>query len=137
MFFIPSRKSMKKTAKVHKSAMVQKTAVVQKKSRTDRKPKRKRKKREGNFGIYIYRVLKELHHDRSISVKAMAAMNSFMSDCFHRIASEASRLIHYNNRSTMTINDVQTAVRLVLPGELGKHAISEGIKAMVKYERSK
>lgn len=110
---------------------------MQTNSRSDRKPKRKRKKRERNFGIYIFRLLKELHHDRSISVKAMAAMNSFLSDCFHRIASEASRLVQYNNRCTITASDIQTAVRLVLPGKLGKHAMSEGIKAMEKYERSK
>lgn len=125
---------------VHKTSVlskksVKKTSKDQKDSRTDRK--RKRKRRERNFSIFIFRVLKELHHDRSISVKAMAAMNSFMNDCFQRIASEASRLIRYNNRSTITSNDIQTAVRLMLPGELGKHAISEGIKAIVKYERSK
>jgi len=28
---------------------------------------------------------------------------------------------------------VQTAVRLVLPGELAKHAVSEGTKAVTKF----
>lgn len=125
---------------VHKSSVlsgkfVKKTTMGQKDSRTDRK--RKKKRGERNFSIYIFRVLKELHHDRSISVRAMAVMNSFIYDCFQRIATEASRLIQYNKRSTITSNDIQTAVQLVFPGELGKHAISEGIKAMVKYERSK
>uniref|UniRef100_A0A7I4KFZ4 Histone H2B n=1 Tax=Brugia malayi TaxID=6279 RepID=A0A7I4KFZ4_BRUMA len=31
----------------------------------------------------------------------------------------------------------QTAVRLILPGELAKHAVSEGTKAVTKYTSSK
>uniref|UniRef100_A0A3Q0RRJ2 Uncharacterized protein n=1 Tax=Amphilophus citrinellus TaxID=61819 RepID=A0A3Q0RRJ2_AMPCI len=32
---------------------------------------------------------------------------------------------------------IQTAVRLLLPGELAKHAVSEGTKAVTKYTSSK
>jgi hypothetical protein len=52
----------------------------------------------------------------------MSIMNSFVNDIFERIASEASRLNHYNKRSTITSREIQTAVRLLLPGELAKHA---------------
>ncbi|OBS57760.1 hypothetical protein A6R68_11120 [Neotoma lepida] len=54
-----------------------------------------------------------------------------------RIAGEASRLAHYNKRSTITSREIQTAVRLLLPGELAKHAVSEGTKAVTKYTSSK
>ncbi|XP_021706567.1 histone H2B [Aedes aegypti] len=50
---------------------------------------------------------------------------------------EASRLAHYNKRSTITSREIQTAVRLLLPGELAKHAVSEGTKAVTKYTSSK
>ncbi|GBP03461.1 Histone H2B [Eumeta japonica] len=33
--------------------------------------------------------------------------------------------------------EVQTSVRLLLPGELAKHAVSEGTKAVTKYTSSK
>merc|ERR1712080_465919 len=56
---------------------------------------------------------------------------------FERIAAEASRLAHYNKRSTITSREIQTAVRLLLPGELAKHAVSEGTKAVTKYTSSK
>merc|ERR1719222_872607 len=49
-------------------------------------------------------------------------MNSFVNDLFERIAAEASKLAHYNKRSTITSREIQTAVRLLLPGELAKHA---------------
>ncbi|RXG52300.1 Histone H2B [Armadillidium vulgare] len=41
-----------------------------------------------------------------------------------KIAAEASRLAHYNKRSTITSREIQTAVRLLLPRELAKHAVS-------------
>ncbi|KAL6044204.1 hypothetical protein STEG23_019884 [Scotinomys teguina] len=56
---------------------------------------------------------------------------------FERIAGEASRLAHYNKRSSITSRESQTAVRLLLPGELAKHAVSEGTKAVTKYTSAK
>jgi histone H2B len=98
--------------------------------------KRKRRRRE-SYAIYIYKVLKQVHPDTGISSKAMSIMNSFVNDIFERIAAEASRLAHYNRRSTITSREIQTAVRLLLPGELAKHAVSEGTKAVTKYTSSK
>ncbi|KAM8893203.1 histone H2B 1/2-like [Spinachia spinachia] len=82
-------------------------------------------------------VMKQVYPDTGISSKAMGIMNSFVSDIFERIAGEASRLAHYNKRSTITSREIQTAVRLLLPGELAKHAVSEGTKAVTKYTSSK
>ena len=45
-------------------------------------------------------------------------------------AEKASR----QNASTLSSREVQTAVRLILPGELAKHAVSEGTKAVTKFE---
>ncbi|NXB84593.1 H2B2E protein, partial [Vidua chalybeata] len=89
------------------------------------------------YSIYVYKVLKQVHPDTGISSKAMGIMNSFVNDIFERIAGEASRLAHYNKRSTITSREIQTAVRLLLPGELAKHAVSEGTKAVTKYTSSK
>ncbi|XP_065177167.1 histone H2B-like [Sycon ciliatum] len=100
------------------------------------KKKRTRRRRE-SYSIYIYKVLKQVHPDTGVSSKAMSIMNSFVSDIFERIAAEASRLAHYNKKSTITSREIQTAVRLLLPGELAKHAVSEGTKAVTKYTSSK
>ncbi len=100
--------------------------------------KKKRKgKRKESYAIYIYKVLKQVHPDTGVSSKAMSIMNSFVNDLFGRIAAEASKLAHYNKRSTITSREIQTAVRLLLPGELAKHAVSEGTKAVTKYTSSK
>ena len=99
--------------------------------------KKRNKKRKESYAIYIYKVLKQVHPDTGVSSKAMSIMNSFVNDLFERIAAEASRLAHYNKRSTITSREIQTAVRLLLPGELAKHAVSEGTKAVTKYTSSK
>jgi len=99
--------------------------------------KKKRKKRKESYAIYIYKELKQVHPDTGISSKAMTIMNSFVNDIFERIAGESSRLAHYNKRSTITSREIQTAVRLLLPGELAKHAVSEGTKAVTKYTSTK
>uniref|UniRef100_A0A3B3UVS0 Histone H2B n=1 Tax=Poecilia latipinna TaxID=48699 RepID=A0A3B3UVS0_9TELE len=98
--------------------------------------KKKRRTRKESYAIYVYKVLKQVHPDTGISSKAMSIMNSFVNDIFERIASEASRLAHYNKRSTISSREIQTAVRLLLPGELAKHAVSEGTKAVTKYTSS-
>ncbi|EGT58318.1 hypothetical protein CAEBREN_11973 [Caenorhabditis brenneri] len=99
--------------------------------------KKRRRFRKESYSVYIYRVLKQVHPDAGVSSKAMSIMNSFVNDIFERIVSEASRLAKHNKRSTITSREIQTAVRLILPGELAKHAVSEGTKAVTKYTSSK
>jgi histone H2B len=94
--------------------------------------------------------LKQVHPDTGISNKAMLILNSFVNDILYvlfrvslaghenetdiipinseRIAGEASKLASYNKKSTISSREIQTSVRLILPGELSKHAISEGTK---------
>jgi len=78
-----------------------------------------------------------------------AILNSFVNDIFERIATEASsetlffilsvcqvlitfplELASYSKKSTISSREIQTSVRLILPGELSKHAISEGTKSV-------
>ncbi|KAL9426332.1 hypothetical protein AB3S75_033168 [Citrus x aurantiifolia] len=100
------------------------------------KKKRKLKKNVETYKIYIFKVLKQVHPDIGISSKAMGIMNSFINDIFEKLAQEASRLARYNKKPTITSREIQTAVRLVLPGELAKHAVSEGTKAVTKFTSS-
>ena len=55
---------------------------------------------------------------------------------FPQLSAEAVQLSMRNKRLTVTAREVQTAARLVLPGELAKHAVSEGVKAVEKYNKS-
>ena len=92
-----------------------------------------KKKRVESYSSYIYKVLKQVHPDTGISKKGMSIMNSFINDIFERIATEAGKLATYNKKATLSSREIQTAVRLMLPGELAKHAVSEGTKAVTKF----
>ncbi|KAI1067017.1 hypothetical protein LB506_004558 [Fusarium annulatum] len=107
--------------------------------------KKRSKTRKETYSSYIYKVLKQVHPDTGISNRAMSILNSFVnvqldltlnSDIFERVASEASKLAAYNKKSTISSREIQTSVRLILPGELAKHAVSEGTKAVTKYSSS-
>ena len=77
--------------------------------------------------IYIYKVLKQVHPGTGISSKGMLIMNSFVNDIFERIATQATKLAKYNTKATISSREIETAVHLLLPGEL----------AVTKYASSK
>ncbi|XP_031522055.1 histone H2B type 2-E-like [Papio anubis] len=87
-----------------------KKAVTKAQKKDGKKRKRSRKE---SYSICMYEVLKQVHPDTGISSEAMGIMNSFANDIFERIAGEASRLAHYNKRSTITSRESHTALRLL------------------------
>ncbi|KAL3146271.1 Histone h2b [Trebouxia sp. C0010 RCD-2024] len=119
-----------KSAAAEKKPAPAKKAVA-KKSTAGRK--KGSKKAVESYKIYIYKVLKQVHPDTGISSKAMSILNSFIADIFEKIAVETASLARYNKKPTVTSREIQTAVRLILPGELAKHAVSEGTKAVTKF----
>ncbi|KAI6045774.1 histone-fold-containing protein [Pisolithus marmoratus] len=142
---VPPSKASKAPASKASKAPVSTTASKKTKRMTARKvasegengEKKKRKKaRKETYSTYIYKVLKQVHPDTGISNRAMAVLNSFVNDLFERIATEASKLASYTKKSTISSREIQTAVRLILPGELAKHAISEGTKSVTKFSAS-
>ncbi|KAG2041216.1 histone-fold-containing protein [Suillus hirtellus] len=112
------------------------TAASKAPAKTTDKAKKRRKVRKETYSSYIYKVLRQVHPDTGISNKAMAILNSFVNDIFERIATEASKLAAYSKKSTISSREIQTSVRLILPGELAKHAISEGTKSVTKFSSS-
>ncbi|KAL0071370.1 hypothetical protein AAF712_001227 [Marasmius tenuissimus] len=130
----PASTAGKAPAKTEGSKAAKKTASKSKAAAPSDGEKKKRKKtRKETYSSYIYKVLKQVHPDTGISNKAMAILNSFVNDIFERIATEASKLATYSKKSTISSREIQTSVRLILPGELAKHAISEGTKSVTKY----
>jgi histone H2B len=96
----------------------------------------KKKARVESYGSYIYKVLKQVDPKKGSTKRVVSIMNSFISDIFDRLANESGRLARYTKKATLSSREIQTAVRLVLPGELAKHAVSEGTKAVTKYTSS-
>ena len=116
-----------------------KNASTQKGPKNDKKnvdKKAKKQKRHETFSVYIYKVLKQVHQDTGISKRSMSIMNSFVNDIFERISLESSKLVRYNKKHTLSAREIQSSVKLLLPGELAKHAIIEGAKAVNKIAES-
>ncbi|PWA48246.1 histone H2B [Artemisia annua] len=77
-------------------------------STLDKKKKRHKKSVE-TYKIYIFKVLKQ------------------------KLAVESFKLVIYNKKNSHSSRGIQTAVRLMSLGQLAKHAVSEGSKAVTKF----
>ena len=80
--------------------------------------------------------MKQTYPELGITRKSMVVLDSLCFDLFERICTEAASLARYTKRSTLSSRDVQCAVRLVLRGELSKHAMSMGIQSVTNFANS-
>ncbi|THY27182.1 histone-fold-containing protein [Aureobasidium pullulans] len=95
--------------------------------------KKKRKTDPANFQAYIHKVQKQMYPTLSMSKTAMCIMNDFTKG---NIAETASSLCKKQKKATLQAHDIQCATKLVLGGELARHAITEGTKAIRQYNRN-
>jgi len=86
------------------------------------------------FEVYIYRVLKQVHPDTGISGAALSIMVNLVKVNITKIVKVVNQLLLRTGAKTVTSRDIQSATRICLPGELSKHAVTEGIKAVTKYD---
>ncbi|XP_057372784.1 uncharacterized protein LOC130693620 isoform X2 [Daphnia carinata] len=99
--------------------------------------RRKKSFQTARFSNYVFKVLKQVHPQLSMTNKAMKVMDDFMHDIYSRLVAEAAGLVKLTRRSTLSASEFQTATRLILPGELAKHAISEASKAVANFLTSR
>ena len=112
---------------------IKKESLRPRKSGDRETAERRRRRRKENYGVYVYKVLKQVHPAKGISKKAMNIMNSMINDTFEQVSILAGHLIRYTGKKTLSHNEVLTCAKLLLPGELASHAISEGQRAVSKY----
>jgi histone H3/H4 len=103
-------------------------------STAGRKPRTAR--RIETYNIYIYKVLKQVYPEMGMSKKAMVLVNDIVHDLFERLAGEAGNMCKHNKKQTLDSNALKAAVKIILPGEIAKHAVSEAQKALAKYHGS-
>ena len=99
-------------------------------------PPTPRASRRMDFKNSLYKVLKKIDIDGTISNKGMEVMNDMVIDMFQKIAGTAGDLAKKDGRNTMLGRDVLTAVRILLPGQLKLHAFYEGHHAYTRYNRA-
>jgi len=89
-----------------------------------------------SWNTYLYKVLASVHPDKGMSYRARAVLTSMLDDLQARLAMEAGNLARYNHKQTLSSREIQTAVRMLFPGELAKHAVSDGTKAVAAYTKA-
>ncbi|KAL7540338.1 hypothetical protein ACHAXR_011542 [Thalassiosira sp. AJA248-18] len=100
--------------------------------------KKKSKPVKPNFATYIHRVLKQTHPTIGITKKSMGIMNDFVVDMMDKLAAEAKQDLDISgSQKTLREWHFNTATKLVLPGELKKHGINEGVKAISNFNAHK
>lgn len=74
--------------------------------------------------------------DSSVEVPLLVAVNQTATGAEFRALPEGPDAAEIRSSRCLTARDIQTAVCLVLPGELTKHAVSEGTKSATKITRN-
>jgi len=89
-----------------------------------------------NFTTFLHKILKQVHPDTGITGMAMSELNAVIFYVGRIIADKAEYVARQNGKMSVSSREIQTAVRLVLPNKLALHAVSEGTKAVTKYNSS-
>lgn len=89
-----------------------------------------------SFKHHLHKILQQVHGDgHRMTSRTANIMDNMMHDIFEKFATQAAKLLRYRSQKSRTLSskDIQTAVKLIFPGELAKHAIAEGTKAVNQY----
>ena len=95
------------------------------------------RKATASYASYIYKVLKQIHPDVGMTMKAMLTMQSIVLDVFSKLSSKALEIARYNKRSTVIHRDIEGAVKLLYPGQLATHCVGEIKGALKKWSQDK
>ena len=120
------------SGKNSKSAPVKKAAAA-----ADKAKAKSAFTREKNFMSYLYRLLKSVHPEVGISKACMETVNAIILELYANVSQEAAKFSRKTNSATLTALDVQAAAKIVLPQELGQHAITDGTTACIKFAKFK
>ncbi|KAH8604771.1 putative Core histone H2A H2B H3 H4 [Trypanosoma vivax] len=74
--------------------------------------KRARRNPKRTWNVYVSRSLRSINSQMSMTSRTMKIVNSFVSDLFERIATEAATIVRVNRKRTLGARELQTAVRL-------------------------
>ena len=94
-----------------------------------------------NFGVYIKRVLADvsvaLGKKKRMSKNALYQLNQLVNLLGKAIVEKAhflnSKELQARTKKTISSREIQSAVRLILPGLLAKHAVTVGVKGVTKF----
>ena len=78
-----------------------------------------------NFQLPLFRILKKAKPEMGISKEAMGILNSILLDVYRKVARSAAEFSKFGSKQTLDALDVQSATKLLIPGELGSCAVQD------------
>jgi|688.fasta_scaffold187777_1 histone H2B len=99
--------------------------------------KNNRRSKDLSFTRSIFKVFKHMNTGLTISKNSMKVITNFVNDIFERMVAEGSHIQNISKKKTLSSRTVHTAVKLVIAGDLKKHSIFYGTKAVTRYQSSK
>jgi histone H2B len=60
-------------------------------------------------------------------------VNGLIEDLENRLTNKSVEMAKLHKKSTLAAKHVQIATKMVVPGEMAAHALSEGTKAVTKF----
>lgn len=85
------------------------------------------------YHTFIYKVLKQVHPDNSITADAKALMNDLVIDLIARLVQASNTAATTAETKTMTTAEIQKAVNELMTPKLASYAVAEGTKAVIAY----
>lgn len=126
-----------RATKAAKPAKAPKAKPAKKSGKAVRTTTKRHRKPKRSFKGYFAKVLKSLKKDVGISKRGMEVVNSMVLEALDKMVVEVQNLLQMTGKKTVSSREIQTAVRVIFPGELAKHAVSEATKAVTMYSARK
>merc|ERR1712139_7748 len=92
--------------------------------------------KEDKLASYIYKVLKQVHPEIGINKATMGILNDLCLEVYQKLARNAGELSRHSGKGHLSAVDIQSAIKLTIPGELAEHAVNESTRAVAKYAHS-
>lgn len=94
---------------------------------------KKRRRRQGpdaTYGVYTRRIAGQQHPTLSIGSNALSEVNGVIANVISNLTHKSADMAKAARKSTLSSKHVQAAVRVSMPVEMAKYAVSSGTKAV-------
>jgi histone H2B len=104
-----------------------KTPTAAKSVKKEKKAEKKEKDTiHGSFSVHTHKALRQVHQDTGIQ-KINGHHELFHQRCLRKNCLRSLQTSQTQKKHTLSAREIQSAVKLLLPGESAKHDIIEGI----------
>ena len=94
-------------------------------------------RKEHDLRSYIFKILKQAHPELTISSLCMSTLNSMVLEVYRSLSAEAAQMSRKSRALTLSSQDVESAAKIVFPGEIRQHALQQATKSTDKFLKSK